>query len=191
MTVTTNSRKKTSAKSTSVKEPTSKKEAVVETPSPVKRKYEKDDMIPVKSLFEGEVILVGRRTKQDYHMTELGEVIEVEYQDINAEIISGQSPYIYTPLILVMDEELVSTKPKLKALYESLVSIEDIHRVIEDGNIDELREMVKHMPKGQIDLTKNIVASKIAEGQLGNMRIVKNIDRLLGTEFATQLEMIA
>lgn len=191
MTVTTNSRKKTSAKSTSVKEPTSKKEAVVETPSPVKRKYEKDDMIPVKSLFEGEVILVGRRTKQDYHMTELGEVIEVEYQDINAEIISGQSPYIYTPLILVMDEELVSTKPKLKALYESLVSIEDIHRVIEDGDIDELREMVKHMPKGQIDLTKNIVASKIEEGQLGNMRIVKNIDRLFGTEFATQLEMIA
>lgn len=124
-------------------------------------------------------------------MTELGEVIEVEYQDINAEIISGQSPYIYTPLILVMDEELVSTKPKLKALYESLVSIEDIHRVIEDGDIDELREMVKHMPKGQIDLTKNIVASKIAEGQLGNMRIVKNIDRLFGTEFATQLEMIA
>ena len=191
MTATTNSRKKTSVKSTSVKEPTPKKESVVETPSPVKRKYEKDDMIPVKSLFEGEVILVGRRTKQDYHMTELGEVIEVEYQDINAEIISGQSPYIYTPLILVMDEELVSTKPKLKALYESLVPIEDIHRVIEDGDIDELREMVKHMPKGQIDLTKNIVASKIAEGRLGNMRIVKNIDRLLGTDFATQLEMIA
>lgn len=191
MTATTNSRKKTSTKSTSVKEPTPKKEAVVETPPPVKRKYEKDDMIPVKSLFEGEVILVGRRTKQDYHMTELGEVVEVEYQDINAEIISGQSPYIYTPLILVMDEELVSTKPKLKALYESLVPIEDIHRVIEYGDIDELREMVKHMPKGQIDLTKNIVASKIAEGQLGNMRIVKNIDRLLGTEFATQLEMIA
>ena len=47
------------------------------------------------------------------------------------------------------------------------------------------------LPKGQIDLTKNIVASKIAEGQLGNMRIVKNIDRLFGTEFATQLEMIA
>lgn len=186
MTATTNTRKKTTkAPAPKASQPVEKEQVQV------KKKYEKDDLILCKSLFEGEVILIGRRTKQDYHFTQLGEEVEVEYQDINAEIISGRSDYVYAPLLLIMDEELVASKPKLKALYEKLVPIEEIQEVIDAEDTDVLRQLVKKMPQGQIDLTKNLIASRIADGLLGNIRTVKSFDRILGTEFATQLEMIA
>lgn len=87
-------------------------EKVVPTEQP--REFQKDDLIEVKSVFAGSCTLVGRRSGNVYVWETLGEIQYVEYQDLLAEITNRYSKYIYEPLLLIEDEDVINKNPKLK-----------------------------------------------------------------------------
>ena len=46
------------------------------------RKYEKDDVIPCKSLTDGKLLVTGEKTGILYRWADYGDVEEIEYQDL-------------------------------------------------------------------------------------------------------------
>ena len=60
----------------------------------IEREYKGDDLIPCRSMTKGELIYVGKKTKEVYTWADYDDVTEVEYQDLLA-LKSAKSPFIF------------------------------------------------------------------------------------------------
>ena len=74
------------------------------------RKYEKDDVIPCKSLTDGKLLVTGEKTGILYRWADYGDVEEIEYQDLVYMIRSHKS-CITRPRFIIQDAELRSFSP--------------------------------------------------------------------------------
>jgi hypothetical protein len=154
-----------------------------------RRSFKQDDLISCVSVFPGSITMVGRRTKIPYRWLENGEVTEVEYQDINAEIVNKNSMFVYRPLFIIQDDDLIEQRPVLKKLYDSLFTESDIIRVLRSGNKTELREILNQMPEGYRSNVGTIASTLIQNGELDNLRIIKILDEVLGTDLIKQMDI--
>lgn len=190
MTTTSNTttRKKTTVKKTTAKSAPAKK---AEAPKPVveKKSYEKDELIPCSSVFPGSAVLVGRKTGNIYNWDEIGDVTEVEYQDLMSEIVNKRSSFIYDPLILIQDEDIVNSRPAIKELYSRLVSTEDIKYTLMGGDVAEIRKILKKIPTGMIESVKCMIFTMIENHELRDIGTMKIVDAILKTELAKQVEI--
>lgn len=187
MATNTTQKKTTVAKKTTTKSaPKEEAKAVVETPKAVK--FNDGNLVEVVNYFPGFVMMHGRKSGNVYTWDELDEVVEVEYQDIKAEMLNTHSPYIYDPLLIILDENVYKSKPKVVKLYESLFSTEQIKDVIYQGDVDAIGKMLEKVPTGMLTNVRHTLSTMIEEGNLDSMRIIKKCDSILGTELALLLE---
>ena len=91
----------------------------------------------MKSVFAGSCTLVGRRSGNVYVWETLGEIQYVEYQDLLAEITNRYSKYIYEPLLLIEDEDVINKNPKLKDLYDAMIDVEEIEDSLLNDSVEE------------------------------------------------------
>ena len=193
------SARRSSVKKTPAKKTTSKKdkvaeevvnkseEEVVETEQP--REFQKDDLIEVKSVFAGSCTLVGRRSGNVYVWENLGEVQEVEYQDLSAEITNRYSKYIYEPLLLIEDEDIIAKHSKLKDLYDSMIDVEDIEDSLLNDSVEELRSILISLPSGLQETVKNVASTLMQDGDLYDVRKIRLLDDLYNTALSEQLNL--
>lgn len=154
------------------------------------RTYQPNDEINCYSVTSGELIMIGRKTKNIYTWTNYGDITPVEYQDLKAEKLNSRSRYIYDPLFVIDDEELLST-PEFKnvcEIYNSTISKEEIENIfdLDPGN---LQRTLKSLPKGFQSAIKNIAATKILDGSLDSIKKIKIIDENLGTDLYSYLDI--
>lgn len=74
---------------------------------PKVRKYEKEDVIPCKSLTDGKLLVTGEKTGILYRWADYGDVEEIEYQDLVYMIRSHKSCITRPRFIIQALEELV------------------------------------------------------------------------------------
>lgn len=190
--------KKTAAKSPkrTVRKTNTSKTASAETKTaeikktsvPKPKQYKPDDLIPCVNYWAGSVMMRGRKTKTDYTWEDQGDVAFVEYQDLNAEMLNGTSPYIYDPIIVITEEEVYAKRPKIVQLYENLYSIEDIRQTILGGDSNKISLMLKSLPQGAVKTASHILATLIEDGYVESVRVAKLFDESLGTNFILMLE---
>ena len=118
------------------------------------RKYEKDDVIPCKSLTDGKLLVTGEKTGILYRWADYGDVEEIEYQDLVYMIRSHKS-CITRPRFIIQDAEFVEQYPELKAsenfskLSQELTKIEDEianSRKYYNGAVRELNNKIQMFP---------------------------------------------
>lgn len=186
----TNSIKKT-AKTAEVKAVKDEANKVVEKPIEEKakpKKFEDGDLIEVINYFPGSVMMHGRKSGNVYTWDELDEVVEVEYQDIKAEMLNTHSPYIYDPLLIIKDEAVYSSKPKVVKLYSQLFSSEQIKDVIFGGDVNEIEAMLEKIPNGMLTTVRHTLSTLVENGTLDSVRIIRKCDEILGTELALLID---
>lgn len=193
--------KKTPAKNTTSKKDKSAEEVVKEAeevqevveekvvPTEQNREFQKDDLIEVKSVFAGSCTLVGRRSGNVYVWETLGEIQYVEYQDLLAEITNRYSKYIYEPLLLIEDEDVINKNPKLKDLYDAMIDVEDIEDALLNDSVEELRSILITLPSGLKETVKSVASTLMQDGALYDVRKIRLLDDLYHTALSEQLSL--
>lgn len=162
-------------------------EKVVPTEQP--REFQKDDLIEVKSVFAGSCTLVGRRSGNVYVWETLGEIQYVEYQDLLAEITNRYSKYIYEPLLLIEDEDVINKNPKLKDLYDAMIDVEDIEDSLLNDSVEDLRSILISLPSGLKETVKSVASTLMQDGALYDVRKIRLLDDLYHTALSEQLSL--
>lgn len=120
------SKKPLNRSKTPAKKTTSSKSAPKQEKAIAPRKFEKDDLISCTSVFPGSCFMVGKRSGNQYAWGEMGEVQEVYFQDLQAEMLNSRSSFIYDPLIIINDPEVYQNKPAIGELYKQLYTMDEI-----------------------------------------------------------------
>lgn len=161
-------------------------EVVEKTPKKVnKPKHDPSELILCRSVRFGELILIGPKTRMPYSWANEGDVREVEYQDLMSWR-ALRSRYLFDPMIIIEDEDLVE---EWKA---------DIGKIYEDVQMIDLKEMfklphrqfvaqLKKLPQSMKSTVQNMAYAMIQDGTLYDLRTIKAIDEILGTELVMMI----
>ena len=156
-------------------------EVVKPTPKKVnKPKHDPNELILCRSVRFGELRLIGPKTHMPYSWANEGDIREVEYQDL----ISWRalhSPYLFEPMIIIEDEDICEEwKADLGKLYNDLqqIDLKEMFRLPHRNFVAQL----KKLPNGMKTTVQNMAYSMIQDGTLYDLRTIKAIDEILGTE---------
>jgi hypothetical protein len=158
---------------------------VVEEVKPAPKKTNKPkrdpaELILCRSVRFGELRLIGPKTHMPYSWANEGDVREVEYQDL-VSWRALHSRYLFEPMIIIEDEDIVEEwKADLGDLYEELQSI-DIKAMFKLPHRNFVAQL-KKLPDGMKTTVQNMAYSMIQDGTLYDLRTIKAIDEILGTE---------
>lgn len=149
------------------------------------RKYAPNDRIECRSVTGGELILVGTKSQLQYTWEDYGDTTEVEFQDLQA-LQSRRASFLTKPRFIIEDEELVEQwSSMLKPIYNK-INNQDIEELFELSP-EKFEKALSKMPDGIKESVKTKAAQKLASEELHDIRIIKIIDKILGTEFAATL----
>lgn len=188
-------RKRTTAKAPAVEkveapveenvvEETPAKEVSKAAPAPVAepRQFNQNDLILCRSVTAGWLGVSGK-SGQYYVFENFGDECEIEYQDLFA-LKSRRSNYIYAPLFVIEDEELLEN-PRWKDVaqfYDEKVFSEDIDEVL-NLPVSSFKKALEALPKGLAKALQVKVAEKIEDGSFDSLSKIKIIDEVYGTDF--------
>ena len=174
---------------TSMKKTTTAKketEVVKETSVKEQRVFDKEDLIPCRSITFGELLMVGAKTKFVYRWADYDDVQEVEYQDLVYDVKIPGGSYSRFPRFIVIDDDFLEQNPVLNDVYEKIYSKSDIRKIL-DLSPNELKKTVETLPKGVRDSLKTMVSTMIANGSFDSMNKIKILDEILDTQMAQTL----
>lgn len=149
--------------------------------SKVNKKYSPNDLVECRSVTGGELILIGDKSKLQYTWADYGDTAWIEYQDLQA-LQSRRSGFLTKPRFIIEDETLVEQwGSMLKPIYDKIntQSIEDFFAL----PLNKFKAQLKVMPEGLKDAVKTRAVQMIQSEELYDIRKVREIDEVLGTDF--------
>lgn len=151
---------------------------------PKARAFDKEDLIPCMSVTTGELIYHESfsKSRTRYEWLQYGDVTEVEYQDLKA-MLARKSDYLFYPYFIVMDEDFLKENSQLQDVTNQFYGLDNPRNFFDKTPV-ALEAFLNSAPEGVRDAAKTAAAKLIKDGELDSIRIVKTIDKTLGTEFA-------
>ena len=145
-----------------------------------KPKHDPNELILCRSVRFGELRLIGPKTRMPYSWANEGDVREVEYQDL-VSWRALHSRYLFEPMIIIEDEDIVEEwRADLGDLYDELQTI-DIKAMFKLPHRQFIAQL-KKLPTGMKSTVQNMAYSMIQDETLYDLRTIKAIDEILGTE---------
>ena len=167
-----------------IEEPKPAKAEVKPEPEPVKtqRQFNQNDLILCRSVTAGWLGVSGK-SGQYYVFENFGDECEIEYQDLFA-LKSRHSNYIYAPLFVIEDEELLSNPrwADISKFYDDEVFNKDVDEVL-NLPVSNFKKALSQLPKGLAKTLQVKVAEKIEDGTFDSLQKIKIIDEVYGTDF--------
>ena len=156
-------------------------EAVKPAPKKVNKvKHDPSELILCRSVRFGELRLIGPKTRMPYSWANEGDVREVEYQDL-VSWRALHSRYLFEPMIIIEDEDICEEwKADLGELYEDLQQV-DLKAMFKLP-YKQFVAQLKKLPDGMRSTAQNMAYAMIQDGTLYDLRVIKAIDEILGTE---------
>ena len=157
----------------------------VETSTEVKipaRKFGANDLIEVRSITQGELLMPGKKTGILYRWSAFGDITEVEYQDLYT-LKASRSSFVYKPHFIIEDEELLANSQwkDVKALYDGMYSTHEIDSVFK-MTPQQLKRALPKMPAGLISAILIEASTRIDNGTLDSINKIKAIDEACGSD---------
>lgn len=145
-----------------------------------KPKHDPNELVMCRSVRFGELRLIGPKTHMPYSWANEGDFREVEYQDL-VSWRALHSRYLFDPMIIIEDEDIVEEwKADLGKLYDGLQEI-DLKEMFKMPYRQFVAKL-KQLPDGMKSTVQNMAYTMIQDGTLYDLRIIKAIDEILGTE---------
>lgn len=150
-----------------------------------KRTFNKEDLIPCKSITNGPLYVTGDKTSQLYRWANYGDVEEVEYQDL-VYMIRSKKASVFKPRFIVQDKNIVDQYPELKGLYNALYSTKDLKDIL-GLPVYQMKKAIEDLPEGAHDAIRGIAASMITSGSLDSVKKIKELDEIFNTNLLLTL----
>ena len=155
----------------------------VEKPTPKKvnkPKHDPSELIPCRSVRFGELRLIGPKTHMPYSWANEGDFREVEYQDL-VSWRALHSRYLFDPMIIIEDEDIVEEwKADIGKLYDEVQQI-DLKEMFKLPHRQFVAQL-KKLPASMKSTVQNMAYAMIQDNSLYDLRTIKAIDEILGTE---------
>ena len=182
----TTAAKKTPTAKSAPKSIDSEKSAIVEiTPeSEVRRNYESSDMVSCKSVKNGLLRYIGKKTGDLYEWSGYGDITNVAYGDL-LSLKAAKSGFLYKPWFIIIEDDAID-QLNLTDLYATFTDYDDIDEFLELP-ADRFRAKLINAPEGFKDTVARTAASQIKDGQLDSVIKIKIIDDVLGTSLMSVL----
>lgn len=179
-----NTKKNSPVKKEVVKETVVEEVVKVEEPVAPKKvnkpKHDPSELILCRSVRFGELRLIGPKTRMPYSWANEGDIREVEYQDL-VSWRALHSRYLFDPMIIIEDEDIREEwKVDLAPIYDNLAQI-DLKEMFKLPHRQFVVQL-KKLPEGMKSTVQNMAYSMIQDGTLYDLRTIKAIDEILGTE---------
>ena len=97
----------TKAKTEAVVAEEEKVEVETKPVKPAVKKYDQQDLIPCRSVTQGMLLMTGKQSRITYRWAAYGDIVLVEYRDLYS-LKSSRSQYLYDPLFVIEEEELLA-----------------------------------------------------------------------------------
>ena len=160
-------------------------EVVEEVVKPAPKKVNKpqhdpNELILCRSVRFGELRLIGPKTHMSYSWANEGDIREVEYQDL-VSWRALHSRYLFEPMIIIEDEDVVEEwKADLGELYDNIqqIDLKEMFKLPHRNFVSQL----KKLPDGMKATVQNMAYAMIQDGTLYDLRTIRAIDEILGTE---------
>lgn len=153
---------------------------------PAAKVFDQQDLIPCRSMISGPLYITGIRSNIPYTWADYGDVQEVEYRDLIYMVRTPQEKNIYSPRIVIEDDDFVEQNKNLKALYESLYTTGDLRDILKLP-VRQMTNAINSLPSGAKESFKGIVSTMIDEHQLDSVQKIKAIDEIFGTRLLLTL----
>ena len=150
-----------------------------------KKEFANTELIPCVSITVGGLHLIGAKSGEVYHWTNMGEVTEVEYRDLLAEV-RNHSWYIYEPAFVIQDDDFLAQHDDILVRYGQLYTPADIEQVLALP-APQINETLKKMPVGAQNAVRDLAIRKINNGTLDSVNRIKVLDEFFGTEMLLKL----
>lgn len=168
---------KTPAKST-----TTRKSAT----SAKKASFDASEPIMCTSVTAGELIMIGRKTKNLYRWANYGDTEAVEYQDLQAAKLT-KSQYVYSPLFMIENNELLEAWTDVQELYNKICDLKDIGEMFKLDN-SRFKSTITALPVGIKNTLKTVAYDMVESGVLDSLTKIKIIDSVLGTDIMSLIK---
>lgn len=163
------------------------KNVVVEKVAKVEPKKERvfaqNDPILCRSVTAGWLGVSGK-SGQLYTFSNYGDECEIEYGDLFA-LKNRKSDYLYDPLFVIEDEELLENArwKDLGQFYsESIYGKDNVEQII-NLSPTGFKNALKQLPKGLLNAVKMEISKRIEEGTFDSLKKINIIDDVCGTDF--------
>lgn len=152
----------------------------------VQKTFNPDDEILCRSITGGELILIGKKTENKYRWANVDDECYVLYQDLQSLKVV-RSDYLYAPLFIICDDELIKEWSDIEELYSTLLSDNEIMEML-TLSPQVLKKNLLKLPAGLLNHIKDIVGNMIANEQFDSVQRIKVIDEVLDTDFLSYVK---
>lgn len=166
-----------------------KKEEKVEATQEVTNKNEKwnkaklmkikDEIVEVRSCFDGVVGYTSPKTRTTYKWIEKGDIEVLTIEEILA--MNTKSIFFQTPLLIVEDSRIVEALG-LKNIYEAVEKIENVDELIE-MDLEDIEDIIGRLSNDHRINLRDEIAKKIKNAEIRDYVVIQALKRILNIEF--------
>lgn len=169
------------AKSMTKVTPAEQKKTVTEN------KFDKEDLVTCKSITDGELFMVGAKSRILYKWADYGDVQDVEYQDLVYDVhLSGNSSYSKYPSFIILNDDFIAQNKAIKEVYDKMYSVGDLRDIL-NLSVDEMANAISHLPDGAKDAILGVAGRMINDRTLDSVAKIRALDEIFGTDMLHML----
>ena len=146
------------------------------------RKFVPGDMISCRCVRPNKVVFYSTKTDTRYEFGGYGDVNEVDYSDL-LKLKSSKSSILFQPKILIEDEDLRAQWARdLESVaheYEGIYETEELF----EKTPNEFETFLRNASDGVKNLVKLSASTLIKEEKLTDLRLIRIVDDVLGTQY--------
>ena len=148
--------------------------------------YAPEDTIRCRSLVSGGLYIEGSRSHILYSWADCGDVADVEYRDLIYLVRTREDPNIYSPRIIIEDEDFVEQNKSVKDFYDSMYTTGDLNEILLLP-VSQMKTEIEKLPKGAKESIKGIASTLIDSHVLDSVQRIKALDEIFGTNMLLTL----
>lgn len=172
-------------KTTATTDSTEKATKTTEVKEDVKT-FAPEDTIRCRSLVSGGLYIEGSRSHILYSWADCGDVADVEYRDLIYLVRTREDPNIYSPRIIIEDEDFVAQNKSVKDFYDSMYTTGDLNEILLLP-VSQMKTEIGKLPKGAKESIKGIASTLIDSHVLDSVQKIKALDEIFGTNMLLTL----
>mgnify|MGYP000244825150 FL=1 len=156
------------------------------TPVVEEKIFNPEDTIPCRSIVSGGLYIEGSRSHILYSWADCGDVEDVEYRDLIYLVRTRANANIYSPRIIIEDEDFINQNKSVKDFYDSMYDTSDLNQILLLP-ISQMKAEIVNLPIGAKESIKGIAATMIDSHVLDSVQRIKALDEIFGTNMLLTL----
>ena len=153
-----------------------------------KRKLSDGDYIMCHSVTAGG-LNINCRSRNHYEFKDYGDDGEIEYRDL-VELVRKRSDHIFTPRIIIDDNDFLDEFPSIRKFYEEQYTVNDLKDILRLEPA-QMEKEIKNLPRDVMDTIRSLAATMVGNGEIDSVKKVRVLTDVFGTDFNLLSELFS